>query len=183
LKASEGVNGEGVKGNVQGSLSRRAGEGRVGARLALTILLLAVAPAWAIKTEALMGATWEAARTVEDERTYVRFLPTGRAEIISEYDFQLPGQPGKRRGRATTYGKWVLKGNDLTVTYADVRDRLRYSDAAPLAEIGLQGSAPGLKPVGKPAQKSRLRATLWKAPHEYRLKAPEAGAAPAPQKK
>lgn len=169
------------------SLSRKAGEGRGALVRASSLLLiglvLAAAPAWAIKTEALMSATWEAARTVEDERTYVRFLPMGRAEIVSEYDFRLPGQPDKRRGRATTYGKWVLKGNDLTVTYADVRDRLRYSDAAPLAEIGQPGSAPGLRPVGKPAQKSRLRTTLWKAPHEYRLKAPEAGAAPAPQKK
>jgi hypothetical protein len=150
--------------------------------LLLIGLLLAAVPAWAIKVEALMASTWEAARTVEDERTYVRFLTMGRAEIVSEYDFQLPGQPGKRRGRATTYGKWVLKGNDVTVSYADVRDRLRYTDAAPLAEIGLRGSAPGLKPVGKPAQKSRLKATLWKAPHEYRLKAPEAAAAPAPPK-
>jgi hypothetical protein len=148
----------------------------------LGLLLAAAAPAWAIKSEALMAATWEAARTIEDERTYVRFLPMGRAEIISEYDFQLPGQPGKRRGRATTYGKWVLKGDDLTITYADVRDRMRYSGAVSLAEIGMQGSAAGLKPVGKPAQRSRLRATLWKAPHEYKLKAPQPAAATAPQK-
>jgi hypothetical protein len=107
----------------------------------------------------------------------------GRAEIVSEYDFQLPGQPGKRRGRATTYGKWVLKGNDVTLSYSDVRDRLRYTDAASLAEIGLPGSAPGLKPMGRPAPKSRLQGTLWKAPHDYRLKASQPAAPTAPEKK
>jgi hypothetical protein len=145
--------------------------------------LACAAPAWAVKPDALMASSWEAARTPDDERTYVRFLRMGQAEIVSEYDFQLPGQPGKRRGRATTYGKWVLKGNDVTLTYADVRDRLRYSDAVSLAEIGLQGSAPGLKPVGKPAQKSRVQATLWRAPHEYKLKTPQPAAAAAPEKK
>jgi hypothetical protein len=156
---------------------------KAGARVVLAGLLLAAAPAWAVKTEALMASTWEAARTVEDERTYVRFMPDGRAEIVSEYDLQLPGQPGKRRGRATTYGRWVLKGDRVTVTYADVHDRLRYSDATSLAEIGMPGSTAGLKPVGKPAPKSRLRATLWKAPHDYRLKPPQPAAAAAPEKK
>jgi hypothetical protein len=50
-----------------------------------------------------------------------------------------------------------------------------------LAPVGEQGSAPGLTPVGKPAEKSRLRATLWQAPHEYKLPAstPAGGGKPA----
>jgi hypothetical protein len=157
-------------------------------RSVVVACLLAAAPAWAVKPEVLVDNTWEAARTPDDERTYIRFLPMNKAQIVSEYDFQLPGQPGKRRGRATTFGKWTLKGNEVTVSYADVHDRLRYSDKVSLAAVGLPGSAPGLAPVGQPAQKSRLRATLWKAPHDYKLKAPATAgkpaaepAAPAPQ--
>jgi hypothetical protein len=137
--------------------------------------LAAAAPAWAVKPEVLVANPWEAARTPDNERTYIRFLAMNKAEIVSEYDFQLPGQAGTRRGRATTFGKWSLKGDEITVTYAEIRDRLRYSSKASLAAVGGQGSAPALTPVGKPAERSRLRATLWKAPHDYKLPA----AAPA----
>jgi hypothetical protein len=142
-------------------------------RFVLAACLLAAAPAWAVEPEVLVANTWQAARTPDDERTYIRFLPMSKAEIVSEYNFQLPGQPGKRRGRATAFAKWTLKGDEVTVSYAGIRDRLRYSDKVSLAPVGVQGSAPGLTPVGEPAEKSRLRATLWKAPHDYKLKAPE----------
>jgi hypothetical protein len=150
------------------------------ARLAAFLFLAALcAPAHAVGASALLG-TWEAARTPEDERMFVRLMKQGRAEIVAEYDFQLPGQPGKRRGRSTTFGKWSVKGNDITISYAKVRDRLRYSDRLPLSEIGLEGSAAALKPAAAPDPKSRIRAILWKAPHEYKLKYPEEAAGTPP---
>ena len=139
----------------------------------LLILLALAAPASAIGTAGLLGE-WEAAVSPENERLYVKLLDKGKAQIISEYDFQPPGQPGKQRGRATTYGKWTLKGNDVVLSYAKVQDRLRYSAKMPLSEIGLMGSAPGLKAAGKVDPTSRIGTTiLWKAPHEYKLKPPE----------
>jgi hypothetical protein len=150
------------------------------ARIAFLLSLLALCgPAHAVSASALLG-TWEAARTPEDERMYVRLMEKGKAEIVAEYDFELPGQPGKRRGRSTTFAKWSVKGDDVTITYAKVRDRLRYSGAHPLTEIGLEGKSAGLKPAGKIDPKSRIRAILWKTPHEYRLKYSEDAAAPAP---
>jgi hypothetical protein len=149
------------------------------ARLPVLLCLLALtASAHAVSPAVLLG-TWEAARTPEDERMYLRLLEKGRAEIVAEYDFELPGQPGKRRGRSTTFARWSVQGDDVTISYAKVRDRLRYSDQLPLSEIGLDGKTAGLKRTGKPDAKSRIRLTLWKAPHDYRLK-PEAQAqAPA----
>jgi hypothetical protein len=151
-------------------------------RSALFLCLLAAgAPAHAVKASALVG-TWEAARSVDDERTFVRLMEKGKAEIVAEYDFELPGQPGKRRGRSTTFAKWSVKGDDVTITYAKVNDRLRYSPQVALAEIGLEGVSAGLKPVGTRDPKSRIRAILWKAPHDYKLKPPAetSGDAPAP---
>jgi hypothetical protein len=148
--------------------------------LVVPCLLACSAPAWAIKADAVIG-NWEAARSPDDERLYIKFMPQGKAQVVAEYDFQLPGQPGKRRGRSTTFAKWSVKGNEVTVSYASVHDRLRYTEKAALEEIGLPGAAPALKLVGKPAEKSRVRATLWKAPHDYKLKAADAAsAAPAP---
>jgi hypothetical protein len=141
-------------------------------RSALCLCLLAAGvPAHAVKASALVG-TWEAARTVDDERTYVRLMEKGKAEIVAEYDFELPGQPGKRRGRSTTFAKWSVKGDDVTISYAKVNDRLRYSAQHALTEIGLEGTSAGLKPMGTRDPKSRIRAILWKTPHDYRLKAP-----------
>lgn len=133
------------------------------------------APVHAVKPEALIG-TWETARSSDDERTYVRLLEKGKAQIVAEYDFQLPNMPGKRRGRSTTFGKWSVKGDDVLVIYAKVHDRLHYSDRLPLAEVGLDGVAAGLKPVGKADANSRIQKTLWKAPHDYKLKGQEAAA-------
>ncbi|HEY7759391.1 MAG TPA: hypothetical protein VIA64_08250 [Burkholderiales bacterium] len=142
--------------------------------LALLFLLALVTPADAVGSRSLLG-TWEAARSPDDERLYVHLKDKGRAEIVAEYDFTLPGVPGKRRGRSTTFGKWSVSGDDVVITYSKVRDRLRYSDKLPLAEIGLSGTSAALKATGKTDPKSRIRgATLWKAPHEYKLKAPEA---------
>ena len=131
--------------------------------------------------------SWEAARTPGDERLYVVLRDMGKAEIVAEYDFTLPGQPGKRRGRSTTFGKWTLVGNEVVVTYAKLTDRLRYIESEPLTSVGLTGSAPALKPMGKIDPKSKIGSVvLWKAPHEYRVKADEpsqpaaAAAAPAP---
>lgn len=145
--------------------------------LALLFLLALASPAPAVGTAALLG-TWEAARTADDERLYVTLKEKGKVEIIAEYDFSLPGMPDKRRGRSTTFGKWSVKGDDVVITYAKVRDRLRYSDKLPLTEIGVAGSAAGLKPAGKLDRNSRIRGTtLWKAPHEYKLKPGEGSAA------
>jgi hypothetical protein len=128
--------------------------------------------ALAVSSKDLLG-TWEAARPASGDRLYVRLQDKGRAEVIAEYDFQLPGQP-TRRGRSTTMAKWTLKGSELTLSYAKVRDRLRYNPKLPLTQIGQPGSAPALEQIGQTAENSRLRgAVLWKAPHEFRLKAQE----------
>jgi hypothetical protein len=148
----------------------------------LLALLTLAAPASALGTAALLGE-WEAAVSPDNERLYIRLRDKGKAEIVSEYDFQAPGQSGKQRGRGTAFGKWTLKGNDVILSYANVHDRLRYSAKAPLSEVGLTGSAPALRPVGKVDPKSRIGAAiLWKAPHEYKLKSPQtpSGEKPAP---
>ena len=150
--------------------------------LVLMFMLTLASPAAALGTAALLGE-WEAARTPDNERLFVKLLAKGKAEIVAEYDFQFPGQPGKQRGRATVFGKWSLQGNDVMLSYANVRDRLRYFAKLPLSEIGLTGSAPALKPLGEADPKSRIGAAiLWKAPHEYRIKLPEepSGDRPAP---
>lgn len=149
--------------------------------LALVLGLAVCVPAHAVGVSALIG-TWEAARSPEDERLYIRLMEKGKAEIIAEYDFQLPNMPGKRRGRSTTFARWTVKGDDVTVTYAKVRDRLRYHAQLPLDEIGEQGKSAALKPTGKSSTNTRLPSTLWKAPHDYKLKAAQssASAAPAP---
>ena len=149
-------------------------------RMFAALLLLALAaPASAVGKAALLG-TWEAARTPDDERLYVTFKDKGKVEIIAEYDFALPGVPGKRRGRSTTYGKWSAKGDEVSISYARVRDRLRFVDKLSLSEIGLSGVAAGLKPTGNVDPQSRIRgAVLWRAPHDYRLKPAQGAAAPA----
>jgi hypothetical protein len=119
-----------------------------------------------------LTGSWEAAHTADEERVYLVLKDMGKAEIVAEYDFTLPGQPGKRRGRSTTFGKWKMDGNDVVVTYAKLTDRLRYVEREPLKAVGLTGSAPALTPVGKAHPKSKLGSVvLWKAPHEYRVKA------------
>jgi hypothetical protein len=121
-----------------------------------------------------LTGSWEAAHTPDEERVYLVLRDMGKAEIVAEYDFTLPGQPGKRRGRSTTFGKWTMDGNDVVVTYAKLTDRLRYVEREPLKAVGLSGSAPALTPVGKAHPKSKLGSVvLWKAPHDYRVKAPE----------
>lgn len=132
--------------------------------------------ALAVSSKDLLG-TWETARPPSGDRLYVRLQDKGRAEVIAEYDFQLPGQP-TRRGRSTTMATWTLKGSELTLSYAKVRDRLRYNPKLPLTQIGQAGSAPALEQIGQAAENSRLRGVvLWKAPHDFRLKPSEAAAA------
>jgi hypothetical protein len=124
--------------------------------------------ALAVSSKDLLG-TWEAARSPAGDRLYVRLQEKGKAEVVAEYDFQLPGQP-TRRGRSTTLAKWTVKGGELTLSYAKVQDRLRYNPKVPLAQIGQPGSAPALEQVGQADTNSRLRgAILWRAPHDYRL--------------
>jgi hypothetical protein len=156
--------------------------------LAVILLIAAAAlPSAASAAPPKVTGSWEAARTPDDERLYVVLRDMGKAEIVAEYDFTLPGQPGRRRGRSTTFGKWTLAGNEVVVTYAKLTDRLRYVESEPLSPVGLSGSAPALKPVGKIDPKSKIgSAVLWKAPHEYRVKTAEhsqpaaAATAPAP---
>jgi hypothetical protein len=143
--------------------------------LAALALFAWCANALAVGAKDLLG-TWEAARSPSGDRLYVRLQAKGKAEVVAEYDFQLPGQP-TRRGRSTTMAKWAVKGSELTLTYAKVRDRLRYNPKVPLAQIGQQGSAPALAQVGEADAHSRLRgAILWRAPHDYRLKGSEPAA-------
>ena len=141
--------------------------------VALILALLAWSDAaLALTSKDLLG-TWEAARTPDGDRLYILLKGKGQAEVVAEYDFQLPGQP-TRRGRSTTMAKWRLKGDELTLTYAKVRDRLRYKPKVPLAQVGQTGSAPGLEQIGQVDANSRLRGTtLWRAPHDYRLKPAE----------
>jgi hypothetical protein len=129
-----------------------------------------------------LTGSWEAARSADDERVSLVLKDMGKAEIISDYDITVPGQ-SKRRGRSTSFGSWSVKGDEITVTYAKVRDRLRYSDHVSLSAVGQEGDAPALKPVGKPPANSKIgSAILWKGPHEYRLKAAPAAPDAAPAK-
>jgi hypothetical protein len=140
--------------------------------LAFLALLAWSSGALAVGSNDLLG-TWEAGRSPDGERLYVRLQGKGKAEVVAAYDFQLPGQAA-RRGRSTTMSKWTLKGDELIVSYAKVRDRLRYNPKVSLAQVGHPGSAPALEQVGAADANSRLRgAILWRAPHEYRLKPPE----------
>ncbi len=113
------------------------------------------------------------ARTADDERVQLMLLTGGKAQIIAEHNFQIPGDEGKRRGRTTSYGKWSQKGDVVTLTYSRIKDRLRFDSKTSLAKIGLAGVAPALTQFKPVHTNSRLKgATLWKAPHDYRLKAP-----------
>jgi hypothetical protein len=154
--------------------------------LAAVFLLAAlVLPSVAAAAQPKLTGSWEAVRNPDDERVYLVLKDLGKAEIVAEYDFSLPGQPGKRRGRSTTFGHWTMKGNEVVVTYAKIEDRLRYVDQEPLSVVGLSGTSPALKPVGKANAKSKLGSlVLWKAPHDYRAarpaEMPAAGSAAAP---
>jgi hypothetical protein len=139
----------------------------------IAALVLCVAGDVCAAPPKLTGA-WASARTADDESVSVVLKDMGKAEIVNEYDISLPGR-AKQRGRSTSFGKWTLKGNDVLVTYSKITDRLRYSDHESLSAIGQTGDAAALKPVGKPDKNSKIGAAiLWKAPHEYRLKAPAA---------
>lgn len=131
-----------------------------------------------------INGTWEAARTVNDERLYIVLSDQGKAEVVEEYELPMPGK--KQRARSSTFGKWVHRGNEIVVTYGNISDRLRYVAREPLAAVGITGSAPALRPVGKPDARSKIGLeVLWKGPHEYHMKpadnaqtpisAPEAG--------
>jgi len=149
----------------------------------LSLVITGAAASIAAAAPPSLTGSWEAARTPDDERLYLVLKDMGKAEIVAEYDLAIPGQ-GKRRGRSTSFATWKAKGSEVTVTYAKIKDRLRYVADEPLSTIGLSGTAPALRPVGKPDPKSRIGMTiLWKAPHEYRSAAPAAGhqAEPASQ--
>lgn len=137
--------------------------------LALVLLGVGALVPTADATETDFSGTWEAARTVKDERLYIVLGADGKAEVVEEYE--LP-TPGKQRARSSTFGKWARKGNDVVVTYGSVTDRLHYVAREPLAAVGVNGRAPALKPVGKPNARSKIGSeVLWKGPHEYRAKA------------
>jgi hypothetical protein len=128
-----------------------------------------------------LKGTWEAARGANDERLYVVLGEDGKAEIVTEYQVALPGAPDKRLVRTSTFGKWAHKGGDVVISYANtnIKDRLRYVAREPLVAVGLSGSAPALKPVGTANARSQIGSeVLWKAPHEYRVKASPGGDPP-----
>ena len=137
----------------------------------------AVVPAAGAGQPAVAG-TWEAARALNDERLYIVLSDKGKAEVVEEYELPLPGK--KQRVRSSTFGTWVRKGNEIVVTYGNVMDRLRYVAREPLATIGLTGSVPALKPVGKPDARSKVGSeVLWKAPHDYHVKPDDSARGPA----
>jgi hypothetical protein len=128
----------------------------------------------AVSAQPQVGGSWEAARSANDERLYVVLGEEGKAEIVTEYYIPLPGPPGKQLVRSSTFAKWMHKGNDVVITYASIKDRLRYVAHQPLTALGLSGNAPALKPVGKTNARSQIGSeVLWKAPHQYRVKASE----------
>jgi len=142
----------------------------------IAVLLLLAAGIVSAAPPKLTGS-WDTARTPDDERVSLILKDMGKAEIVAEYDITLPGQ-GRRHGRSTSFGTWVVKGNDVLVTYSKITDRLRYSDRVSLSPVGQTGEAPALKAVGKPPANSKIgTAILWKGPHEYRINAPLAAPA------
>lgn len=148
-------------------------------RIAVVSALIFAVPlptTWAAPA-ALMG-DYESARTSDEEFVRLSLQAGGKAVIVAENNFMIPGDASKRRGRTTSYGKWSRKGEIVTVTYSKVRDRLKFDTATPLARIGMTGTAVALAPAGKVDARSRLKnLTLWRLPHKYRL--PEASAGPA----
>jgi hypothetical protein len=119
-----------------------------------------------------IAGIWEAAHPDNDDRLYIVLGDRGKVQIVAEYE--LP-TPGKQRGRSTTFGTWARKGSEIVITYGDVTDRLRYVPRESLSAVGLSGTAPALKPIGKADAKSKLGSeVLWKAPHAYHVKAGEA---------
>lgn len=143
--------------------------------LATLLMLSALSVAAVAADTPKLTGSWEAAHAGGDsERIYLVLKDMGKAEIITEYDFTLPGQPGKRRGRSTTFGKWKVKGNDVTVTYAKITESLRYVEQVSLKAVGLSGTAPALQPTGKASGGSKIgSAILWKGPHDYRVQGTE----------
>lgn len=124
---------------------------------------------------------FDSARTPDDERIQLRLLSEGKAQIIAEHNFLMPGDESRRRGRTTSYGKWTRKGDVVTLTYTNIQDRLRYSAHTSLASVGLAGGAPGLVPIKPVSPKSRLKGViLWKSPHDYKIKGADAPSPPPP---
>lgn len=123
--------------------------------------------------QAPIAGEYESARTADDEFVRLTLKAGGKAIIVAENNFQIPGDPEKRRGRTTSYAKWSRKGEIVTLRYSKITDRLRYDAATPLKPIGLGGAAPALTPIGKTDAQSRLRKLiLWRSPHTYRLVEP-----------
>src|SRR5262249_10310088 len=91
---------------------------RVTALAVIAVLIASSDGALAVTVRDLAG-TWETARSPGGDRLYIRLQDKGQAEVVTEYDFQLPGQP-TRRGRSTTMAKWSVKGDELTLSYAKV---------------------------------------------------------------
>lgn len=151
-----------------------------GAAVLAAALLWGALQAMAMAAPAELVGEYESARTPDDEFIRLTLKPDGKALIVAENNFQIPGDAAKRRGRTTSYGKWTRKGDTVTLTYSKISDRLKFDAATPLTRIGLTGSAAALSATRKPHAKSRLgTATLWRLPHSYRL--PEtAPPAPAP---
>jgi hypothetical protein len=128
-------------------------------------------PAHARVARASVVGDYETARTPDDERVQLKLQAGGKAQIVAEHNFQIPGDAAKRRGRSTTYAKWVQRGSVVTVSYARIKDQLRFDGKTSLTSIGLTGAAPALSPIKPVNPKSRLRgAILWKAPHNYKMK-------------
>jgi hypothetical protein len=89
----------------------------------LLFLLVALAAPLSVSGQPAINGTWEAARTVNDERLYIVLSDQGKAEVVEEYELPMPGK--KQRARSSTFGKWVHRGNEIVVTYGNISDRLR----------------------------------------------------------
>lgn len=147
-------------------------------RVATAVAAALFLSAGAASAAPVLTGSWEAAQGADGERLYLVLEDKGRAKIVEEYNFELPGQPGKRHGRSTTFAHWRMKGKDVVLNYAKRDERLRYADALSLDAVGRTGTAPALRVEGTPDAQSRIRsAVLWRAPHDYRRPAPAAAAA------
>ena len=157
----------------------QAGTVTVARRLLQCAWLIAFTTPVAFAAAPVLVGGYESARTSDDEFVRVTLEGKGRAVIVEEHNFQIPGDPAKRRGRTTTYGKWSRKGNSITLTYARIKDRLRYDAALSLQPLGQSGTAAALTPIKPVDGNSRLKnLILWRLPHAYRQPAQDGGSAP-----
>ena len=67
-----------------------------------------------------------------------------------------------------TTARWKSEGALINLKYDDVEDTLCYDNSVPLAELGMEGGAPGISQAEPFSKKSIInRTTLWKTPFPF----------------